>query len=62
MKKGNNLKDKQFKHFNPMALREKYSIGSKKQTNPFSSFWSNNDWDTRRTSILDEDNVPEKKV
>jgi len=61
MKKGNNLKDKQFKHFNPMALREKYSIGSKKQTNPFSSFWSNNDWDTRRTSILDEDNVPVKK-
>ncbi len=43
------------KHFNPMALREKYSIGGTKKTNPFSSFWSNNDWDTRRTSLLDED-------
>jgi hypothetical protein len=48
------LKDKQFKHFNPMALREKYSAGSKKQSNPFSSFWADNSWDTRRSSFIDE--------
>ncbi len=67
MKKGKNLKDTKIKHFNPMALREKYSIGSKKRTNPFSSFWSDNDWNVRRTSILDEIDengetvVPKKK-
>ena len=55
MKKGNNKEMTKIKHFNPMALREKYSIGGTKKTNPFSSFWSNNDWDTRRTSLLDED-------
>ena len=41
------------KHFNPMALREKYSIGGTKKTNPFSSFWSDNDWSTRRTDFID---------
>jgi len=62
MKKGKNKEMTKIKHFNPMALREKYSIGSKKKSNPFSSFWSDNDWDTRRTSILDDiDEVPKKK-
>ena len=37
-----------------MALREKYSAGSKKQSNPFSSFWADNSWDTRRSSFIDE--------
>ena len=54
MKKGKNKEMTKIKHFNPMALREKYSIGSKKKSNPFSSFWSDNDWDIRRTSIIDQ--------
>ena len=49
------------KHFNPMALREKYSIGSEKRTNPFSSFWSDNDWSSRRTDIIDDIDEPIKK-
>ena len=53
--------DKKFKHFNPMALREKYSIGSKKQDSPFSSFWSDNDWNTRRTEFIDIDEDAPKK-
>ena len=32
MKNKGNMKDSTFKHFNPMALREKYSIGSKTNT------------------------------
>ena len=49
------------KHFNPMALREKYTVASVKRTNPFSSFWADNDWDNRRTDILDDVEVPKKK-
>tara|TARA_R110002020_G_scaffold352684_1_gene565700 strand:+ start:278 stop:2491 length:2214 start_codon:yes stop_codon:yes gene_type:complete len=61
MKKGNNKEMTKIKHFNPMALREKYDSSYKKKSNPFSSFWADTDWDNRRTSILDEDNVPVKK-
>ena len=43
--------DKKLKHFNPMALREKYSIGGTKTDSPFSSFWSDNDWNSRRTGF-----------
>ena len=43
------------KHFNPMKLREKYS--AKNRTNNYSSFWMNDDWDTRNTSIFDEDDI-----
>jgi len=54
--------DSKLKHFNPMALREKYSVGSPKRTNPFSSFWSDNDWNTRRTEFIDVDeDAPKKK-
>jgi hypothetical protein len=44
------------KHFNPMALREKYDTSYKgyKGKSPFSSFWSDNDWSTRRTDFIDE--------
>ena len=52
------MKDSTIKHFNPMALREKYSAGNVQRTNPFSSFWADNDWDTRRTDILGEDDKP----
>ena len=48
------MKDlKNFKHFNPMKLREKYS--AKNRTNNYSSFWMDNDWDTRYTSIFDDE-------
>jgi len=50
MKKEKNMKDKTFKHFNPMALREKYTAS---KTNNYSSFWMDNDWDSRNTSIFD---------
>ena len=48
MKNRRNMKDSTFKHFNPMALREKYSVG--KNTN--SKFWFD---DSPRTSIFDEE-------
>jgi len=54
--------DSKLKHFNPMALREKYSVGSVKRTNPFSSFWADNEWNTRRTDIIDiDEDAPKKK-
>jgi len=46
------MKDSTFKHFNPMALREKHSAN---KPNNYSSFWMDNDWDTRNTSIFDND-------
>ncbi len=49
------MKDSTFKHFNPMKLREKYS--AKNRTNNYSSFWMDSDWDTRNTSIFDDDEV-----
>jgi hypothetical protein len=55
MKNKGNMKDSTFKHFNPMKLREKYS--AKNRTNNYSSFWMNDDWDTRNTSIFDEDDI-----
>ena len=45
------------KHFNPMALREKYSVGSLNKKNNYSSFWLGNDWDTT-SAFDDEDNKP----
>jgi hypothetical protein len=54
--------DSKIKHFNPMALREKYSIGGNKTSNPFSSFWADEQWSNRRTTILDDvDEAPKKK-
>ena len=47
------------KNFNPMALREKYSIGYLNKKNNYSSFWLDNGWDNN-TSIFDED-LPVKK-
>ena len=49
-KKTKNLKT--FSHFNPMKLRDKYS--AKNVSNNYSSFWMDNDWGTRNTSIFDE--------
>ena len=50
MKKGKNMKDKTFKHFNPMALREKHSTNSN-----YSSFWMDEGFGSRKTSIFDDD-------
>ena len=47
---------KDLNYFNPMKLREKYSV--KKSTgNNYSSFWLDNDWDTA-SSWDDEDDKP----
>ena len=43
------MNDSSFKHFNPMALREKYSSG---KVNNHSNFWFD---DSPTTSIFDED-------
>ena len=47
------------KNFNPMALREKYSIGNLNKKNNYSSFWLDNGQDNN-SSIFDED-LPAKK-
>ena len=53
--------DSKLKHFNPMALREKYDTSYKKNS-PFSSFWSDNDWSSRRTELIDDvEDAPIKK-
>ena len=46
---------KTFKHFNPMKLREKYSAKNVSTKNNYSSFWMDSDWETRNTSIFDDD-------
>ena len=56
------MSDTTFGKFNPMALREKYSAGVKKITNPFSSFWADTSWDTRRTDFIDEVEPVKKSV
>ena len=56
------MNNSKLKHFNPMALREKYSVENiKKRTNPFSSFWADNDWDSRRSDFILDDEQPVKK-
>jgi hypothetical protein len=46
------------KRFNPMALREKYSIGSLNKKNNFSSFWLNDGWDNTGSIFDEEDEKP----
>ena len=49
--------NKDLKYFNPMKLREKYSV--KKSTgNNYSSFWLDNDWDKPTSFFDDEDDKP----
>jgi len=47
------------KKFNPMALREKYSVGSLNKTNNFSSFWLTDGWNNN-SSIFDDENEKPK--
>ena len=54
-------KMKNLKHFNPMALREKYSIGSLNKKNNYSSFWLDDGWDNTG-SIFDDEEVVKPKV
>jgi len=49
--------NKDLKYFNPMKLREKYTVGSLNKKNNYSSFWLDNDWDTT-SSWDDEDDKP----
>jgi hypothetical protein len=51
---------KTFSHFNPMKLRDKYS--AKNVSNNYSSFWMNDDWGTRNTSIFDDEDIEKPKV
>ena len=51
---------KTFKHFNPMKLREKYSAKNVSTKNNYSSFWMDSDWDTRNTSIFDDEEIDTK--
>ena len=51
---------KTFKHFNPMKLREKYSAKNISTKNNYSSFWMDSDWDTRNTSIFDDEEIDAK--
>jgi len=55
------MKDSKLKNFNPMALREKYSVGSSNKTNNYSSFWLDNDWDNN-SSIFDDETDKKKGV
>ena len=45
------------KHFNPMKIKTTDNTNG----GMFSSFWADNDWDTRRTDILGEDDKPKKR-
>ena len=47
------------KKFNPMALREKYSVGSLNKKNNFSSFWLTDGWNDK-SSIFDDENEKPK--
>ena len=53
---GKKEKMEKLKNFNPMALREKYSVGSLKNKNNYSSFWLDNGWDNN-SSIFDDEPV-----
>jgi len=44
----------ELKNFNPMKLREKYSVKSLNKTNNYSSFWLDDGWDNT-TSFFDEE-------
>ena len=49
---------KDLKNFNPMALREKYSVKSLNKKNNYSSFWLNDGWDNTGSIFDDEDVKP----
>jgi len=51
----NKEKMSETKKLNPMALREKYSIGSLNKNNNFSSFWLTDGWDNTGSVFDDED-------
>jgi len=55
------MNDSKLKHFNPMALRDKYSAKNLNKKNNFSSFWLDNGWDNN-SSIFDEDVDTKKGV
>ncbi len=50
------MNDSKLKNFNPMALREKYTVKALNTKNNYSSFWLDNGWDNN-TSIFDDEEV-----
>ena len=52
MRNKEKMNDSKLKHFNPMALRDKYSAKNLNKKNNFSSFWLDNGWDNN-SSIFD---------
>ena len=57
MKNEDKMNKNKIKHFNPMKIK-----GTDTKTrNMFSSFKFDNDWDTRRTDILGEEDTPKKR-
>ncbi len=61
MRNKEKMNDSKLKHFNPMALRDKYSAKNLNKKNNFSSFWLDNGWDNN-SSIFDEDVDTKKGV
>ena len=59
MKEKENMKDSNFKSFNPMALREKYSVKNLNKKNNYSSFWLDDGWDST-SSIFDDEELDAK--
>jgi len=59
MRNKEKMNDSKLKNFNPMALRDKYSVDNLNKKNNYSSFWLDNGWDNN-TSIFDEDE-PKRK-
>ena len=53
------MKDSNFKSFNPMALREKYSVKNLNKKNNYSSFWLDDGWDST-SSIFDDEEIESK--
>ena len=50
--------NKDLNYFNPMKLREKYSIGNLNKKNNYSSFWLGDNWEKTTSFFDDEDEKP----
>ncbi len=53
------MRNSKFRHFNPMALREKYSVKNLNKKNNYSSFWLDDGWDAT-SSIFDDEEIDTK--
>ena len=62
MRNDKEIKKEKMKLFNPMALREKYSVKNLNKKNNFSSFWMEDDWNSNTGSIFDEEEKKKRGV